>query len=81
MVLFSHGFPGAVLFVGWLVILAWRTRRAISTPTLWLHVVCVMSLLECFYYGMLSSGLILLMIAGAAALRETEGKKLTGATT
>jgi hypothetical protein len=41
----------------------------------------VMSLLECFYYGMLSSGLILLMIAGAAALRETEGKKLTGATT
>lgn len=78
MVLFSHGFPGAALFVGWFWVMVWRTRKPMSTSGLWLHVVCVMALLECFYYGMLSSGLILVMIAAAAALRESDAADRSG---
>lgn len=72
LVLFSHGFPGAALFLGWVSFATWRTRRAVTTSGLWLHVVCVMMLLECFYYGMLTSGLVIFMIAAAAALRSDD---------
>jgi len=38
-VTFSHGFLGAVGFVGTMLSLAWHTRRQTSTAGLWVHVV------------------------------------------
>ncbi|MDT0306767.1 hypothetical protein RM780_07295 [Streptomyces sp. DSM 44917] len=69
-VLFSHGFLGAALFLGWFCLLAWRTRRAPTATALWTHVVLLMTTVMTFYYGLMDSGLIIAMIAGAVALRE-----------
>ncbi|MEO3752182.1 O-antigen ligase family protein [Streptomyces sp. B6B3] len=71
-VLFSHGFLGAALFLGWFVWLSWRTLRAPSTLALWMHVVVVMTTVMMFYYGLMDSGLVIAMTAGAIALREEE---------
>ncbi|MGK5534159.1 O-antigen ligase family protein [Streptomyces sp. URMC 129] len=71
-VLFSHGFVGAALFLGWFVWLCWRTRRAPTATALWTHVVVVMTTVMIFYYGLMDSGLVIVMIAGALALREAE---------
>jgi polysaccharide biosynthesis protein PslJ len=71
-VLFSHGFAGAALFLGWFVWLSWRTRRSPTQLALWMHVVVVMTTVMMFYYGLMDSGLVIAMIAGALALREAE---------
>ncbi|WP_326599687.1 O-antigen ligase family protein [Streptomyces sp. NBC_01803] len=71
-VLFSHGFVGAGLFLGWFLWLCWRTRRAPTGTALWTHVVVVMTTVMIFYYGLMDSGLVIVMIAGALALREAE---------
>lgn len=65
MVLFSQGFPGAVLFVGWLLVLCLRSARPPDTAGLWLHGILVMAALEIFYYGILGAGLTVVMVAAA----------------
>jgi hypothetical protein len=70
MVLFSFGFVGAGLFMGWLAWLVWRTRHARTTSELWAHVTLLMALIESVYYGMLTAGLAVAMVAAALALRE-----------
>lgn len=69
-VLFSHGFVGAAAFLGWFVWLSWRTRRAPTLTALWMHVVVVMTTVMMFFYGLMDSGLIIAMIAGAIVLRD-----------
>ncbi|MVA75308.1 hypothetical protein GC722_04590 [Auraticoccus sp. F435] len=72
MVLFSHGVVGAVLFVGWLLVLLAKTLRAPGTVGLVCHTVVLVTLVEIFYYGIVASGLMLALVAAALALRHTE---------
>lgn len=72
MVLFSHGFPGLVLFLGWFV---WALRVTWRHPTgfgLACNTIVLLTLVESFYYGVLTSGLPIAMIAAGYAMRPTD---------
>ncbi len=72
LVLFSHGIPGALLFVSFFACACWRTRRARSPMALWCHVVVVLALVQMPFYGLLPSQLNIIMIAIAIASREAD---------
>jgi polysaccharide biosynthesis protein PslJ len=65
LVLFSHGYPGAILFVAWLLALWKSTFRVDRLDHLWLHTVIVIALVQLPYYGMLPQ---VAFVATAAAL-------------
>jgi polysaccharide biosynthesis protein PslJ len=70
LVLYSHGIPGMVLFVGWLVYAFWQTQRRRSTLHLWMSVVLLIALIQLPYYGMLPVPIHLVMVAAALSWRE-----------
>jgi O-antigen ligase len=70
MVLFSHGFPGLAFFLGWYVWVLWRSARAPTGAQLWLHVIVLIALVQLPFYGMLPTGLPVLMVAAAVVMRE-----------
>lgn len=70
-VLFSQGFFGAATFMGWFIWLAWRTRRTPSAAGLWAHIVVLVTAFQAIYYGLTGSALVIAMMAGALALRES----------
>jgi polysaccharide biosynthesis protein PslJ len=72
MVLFSHGYPGVTLYVGWYLWALWRTRRGHTAVAFWAHVTVFIGLVQLPYYGALPSQLVIVMIAAAVALREEE---------
>ncbi len=72
LVLFSHGIPGALLFVSFFAYACWRTRKARSPIALWCHVVVVLALVQMPFYGLLPSQLNIIMIAIALASREAD---------
>jgi polysaccharide biosynthesis protein PslJ len=72
MVLFSHGFPGAALFVGWYLWAVWRTRKGHTPVSFWAHVTVFIGLIQLPYYGALPSELHTIMLATAMALREED---------
>jgi hypothetical protein len=63
MVMFSHGFVGAALFLGWMLWACLLSFAYRGTAQLWMHVVIVMATLEIFYYGNLGAGLVITMVA------------------
>ena len=70
MVLYSHGFVGAILFVGWLL---WMLLVSLQRKDRFGWVcsgVLLAAIVEIAYYGMLASGLVVVMVVGAAAMRE-----------
>jgi polysaccharide biosynthesis protein PslJ len=72
MVLFSHGYPGAALYVGWYLWALWRTRRGHTAVAFWAHVTVFIGLVQLPYYGALPAQLVIVMIATAMAMREEE---------
>lgn len=70
MVLFSHGFPGAALFVGWLVWLYIKTCRRTDVVGIVSNTVVLVTIVEIFYYGILTTGFVVIMVLSALALRE-----------
>ncbi|MDJ0356118.1 O-antigen ligase family protein [Paenarthrobacter sp. PH39-S1] len=70
MVMFSHGFVGLGLFLGWLVMLFLKTMRRTDVVGLVCNTIILVSLVEVFYYGILGAGLVIVMVAGALALRN-----------
>ena len=70
MVLYSHGFIGAGLFLLFFIVLFFSTLRRVQPLTLGCNAIILVAILEIFYYGMLTTGLVLIMIAAAVALRE-----------
>src|SRR5688572_18862739 len=50
LVLYSHGWPGAILFVSFLGYSMWRHRRARSAVGLWCHVVCLVAIVQLPFY-------------------------------
>lgn len=70
-VMFSHGFPGAALFMGWLVWLFVRTRRYTDAMGLACNTVMLVILVESTYYGVLTTGMPIAMVLAGFALRST----------
>jgi hypothetical protein len=70
-VLVSHGYPGALLFVGFLVCALWRIRRWKTTTDLLLQSVIVMTLVQMPFYN---ENLVLhvTFVAIALGLRSTK---------
>lgn len=71
-VMFSHGFGGLALFVGWFLFLVVRTSRPPDNTHLWLHAVLVMVSVELMYYGLMGSVLMIVMTAASLCLRDAE---------
>jgi len=69
MVLFSHGFPGAAFFMGWLVWAYIRSIRERDPVGLALNAVLLVVVVESLYYGIMTAGLAIAMIAAALAMR------------
>jgi hypothetical protein len=74
LVLFSHGLPGALLFLGWWLWAFLASWRGATGPPLWAHVVLLIGMLEFFYYNMIPAQLSLMMLAAALAWREREAQ-------
>lgn len=69
MVMFSHGIPAAVLFLAWLVIAFVHTWAHRSGIGLAMHTATLVIMVQVFYYGFVTMGLVLLMAMIAAAWR------------
>ena len=72
LVLYSHGIPGAILFVGFLAYVFWRTRHKRSRIQFTSHVVLLIGLAQLPVYGMLPAGIHILMAAAALSLRPQD---------
>lgn len=69
MVMFSHGLPGLALFMGWLVWAYIRSIRERDPAGLALNTVLLVVIVESLYYGIMTTGLAVAMIAAALTLR------------
>jgi hypothetical protein len=69
MVMFSHGFPALVMFLGWLLWSFAVTIRSREPAVIALNTTLLVILVEVFYYGVLPDGLILSMAAAGLAMR------------
>ncbi len=70
LVLYSHGIPGLVFYVGWYLVCLWQTRRATSAVGFWCHIVVFVSLIQLPFYGQLATQIQVTMVAAALAMRE-----------
>jgi O-antigen ligase len=70
MVMFSHGFIAAGLYLAFFAVLVWRTRNPTTPLGMAAHVTLVIGMLEMFFYGQLPHQLFLVMVAAAIAYRE-----------
>jgi len=69
MVLFSHGIPGLLFFMGWIGYAVVRSARQRSLIGFAGHIALLIVFIESFYYGTLLTGLAVAMIAGAITQR------------
>ncbi len=69
MVMFSHGFPGAALFMGWLVFAFFRSIRARDPVLVACNTVLLVVIVESTYYGIMTTGLLVAMLAAALTMR------------
>lgn len=70
LVLYSQGFVGLSLFLGWLAYLVLKTRRAVSIPGVFSHVVVVIGVMQMAVYELTGTRLAIVFIAATIALRE-----------
>lgn len=71
MVLFSHGFVGAALFLGGLLWFVAATSRRVDVAGIVLNGVLAGVVLESFFYGLLGPGLGVTMIVAGLAMRPS----------
>ncbi|KGM13945.1 O-antigen ligase family protein [Cellulomonas bogoriensis] len=71
MVMFSHGLPAVVLFVGWFVVAFVRSWRRATSLDHAIGAVLLVTLVEIFYYGIVGTGLVIAMAAAAVAMRPS----------
>ncbi len=75
LVLFSHGLPGLLFFVGWWLWAFLATFRAPAGVPLWGHVVIFIALVELPYYSMLYAQLHLVAVGAALSFRELHAEQ------
>ena len=68
--MFIHGFPALILFLGWLTIEVFRSGRVVEPLAWWTHLSLVIAFVEMPYYGLLPH-VILIGIAAGLSHRET----------
>jgi len=73
-VLVSQGYPGAVLFVGFLVLMILLTWR-VSDHGLWLHAVLIVALVQLPFYDPLPVGFCLTFACIALCLRDVGNQR------
>jgi O-antigen ligase len=69
-VLFSHGWVGVVLFVGFLGVLAWKTGHDLDDVDLWLHAIVIGLLVQMWFYNLFPGSLVYGFLAAALLLRR-----------
>ena len=69
LVLYSHGYPALIFFVGFFVAGLWQTRHAYGTAGIWLHAVPLVALSQIVVYGWEPVELQVVMVASALAYR------------
>lgn len=69
LVLYSHGYPALIFFIGFFLAVLWQTRRARGTAGLWLHAVPLVALAQIAVYGWEPVELQVIMAAAALAYR------------
>lgn len=70
MVLYSHGYPALVFFIGFGLAALWQTRHARGTAGLLLHAVMLVALAQIAVYGWLSAEVQVIMVTAALAYRR-----------
>jgi O-antigen ligase len=78
MVLFSHGFPGLALFLGWSIWAVVRSAREHNPIGFAAHIALLIVLVESFYYGTLLTGLAVAMVAAALTQRPVQRRFVEG---
>lgn len=68
-VLFSHGLPGAALFVAFALVLGAKTLREQDRAGIWLHVSVALVPILMWFYEMLNQPIFIIMLAAGTALR------------
>lgn len=68
-VAFSHGFIGALGYLGTLFSLTWRTRRQPTVTGMWAHVVLIVGIVQLPYYLHVPHQLFTMLAAAALAIR------------
>lgn len=74
IVLHSHGVPGMLLFMGWLAAAFTLSLKRRDTIGLVANAGILVAILETFYYGLLPTGLMMVMIVAALALRPSDSE-------
>lgn len=69
IVLHSHGVPGVLLFMGWFTLVVLRSLRRTDHLGLVANAVVLVGLMESLYYGFLPTGMMVLSVVAALALR------------
>lgn len=77
MVLFSHGIPALLCYVGWFVAALVRCQRAASPAGQWLAVVPLIGLVQIPFYGLVNQNLTAAFFAVGFALALTERERTT----
>lgn len=79
MVLFSHGYPGAVLYCTFLLALLWHTRKAPTPLAFWAHVSVFIGVVQIPFYGQVPEQLHYVFAAAGVALLESRRAARDGA--
>ena len=79
MVTFSHGIPGGLLFVAFLLTLFAQTRRSSTRVGFFAHMTIVIALIQLPFYGALPGQIYVVMVAAGLALRERDNPSHEGA--
>jgi polysaccharide biosynthesis protein PslJ len=70
MVMFSHGFIAAGLWLTMFGVLVWRTRNPSTGLGMAVHVVLLLGMLEMLFYGQIPHQLFIVVMAASVAYRE-----------
>jgi polysaccharide biosynthesis protein PslJ len=70
LVMFSHGFPALLLYLGWFGLVFLQVRRCRTQEELWMHVILLIGILMMPVYGLLSLNFDLMMAALGLVFRD-----------
>jgi len=73
LVMYSHGIPALLIFIGFLLVLVWRTAAAVSPPGRWLSVIPVIALVMTPFYGFTDVNLSVMFFGIGLALAAIDG--------
>jgi hypothetical protein len=81
LLLYSHGIPGALMFVSWYVATAWRLRRGRTDLDLWMQTVVVIAIVQLAFYGQVPAQIFMTFAAMAIGLRALLPPEVDGSST